>query len=144
MARDKAMAVLEKVGLARLAMRRAGDLTLSERRRLEVARALALQPKIMLLDEVMAGLNQSEVGQAIELLQGLHTEGLTFLIIEHNLKVVRAFSERVVVLDRGRHIAEGSADDILNAPAVIQAYLGDGHMGKGGTDVQAIDTGAHP
>jgi branched-chain amino acid transport system ATP-binding protein len=71
-ARDKAMAVLEKVGLARLAMRRAGDLTLSERRRLEVARALALQPKIMLLDEVMAGLNQSEVGQAIELLQGLH------------------------------------------------------------------------
>ena len=80
-ARDKAMAVLEKVGLARLAMRRAGDLTLSERRRLEVARALALQPKIMLLDEVMAGLNQSEVVQAIELLQGLHTEGLTFLII---------------------------------------------------------------
>jgi branched-chain amino acid transport system ATP-binding protein len=142
-ARDKAMVVLEKVGLARLAMRRAGDLTLSERRRLEVARALALQPKIMLLDEVMAGLNQSEVGQAIELLQGLHTEGLTFLIIEHNLKVVRAFSERVVVLDRGRHIAEGSADDILNAPAVIQAYLGDGHMGKGGTDVQASATGEH-
>jgi branched-chain amino acid transport system ATP-binding protein len=142
-ARDKAMVVLEKVGLARLAMRRAGDLTLSERRRLEVARALALQPKIMLLDEVMAGLNQSEVGQAIELLQGLHAEGLTFLIIEHNLKVVRAFSERVVVLDRGRHIAEGSADDILNAPAVIQAYLGDGHMGKGGTDVQASATGEH-
>ena len=142
-ARDKAMAVLEKVGLARLAMRRAGDLTLSERRRLEVARALALQPKIMLLDEVMAGLNQSEVGQAIELLQGLHAEGLTFLIIEHNLKVVRAFSERVVVLDRGRHIAEGSADDILNSPAVIQAYLGDGHMGKGGTDVQASPTGEH-
>jgi len=135
-ARDKAMVVLEKVGMARLAMRRAGDLTLSERRRLEVARALALQPKIMLLDEVMAGLNQSEVGQAIELLQGLHAQGLTFLIIEHNLKVVRAFSERVVVLDRGRHIAEGSADDILNSAAVIQAYLGDGHMGKGGTDVQ--------
>ena len=109
----------------------------------EVARALALQPKIMLLDEVMAGLNQSEVGQAIELLQGLHTEGLTFLIIEHNLKVVRAFSERVVVLDRGRHIAEGSADEILNAPAVIQAYLGDGHMGKGGTDVQASANGEH-
>ena len=143
-ARDKAMAVLEKVGLARLAMRRAGDLTLSERRRLEVARALALQPKIMLLDEVMAGLNQSEVGQAIELLQGLHAQGLTFLIIEHNLKVVRAFSERVVVLDRGRHIAEGSADDILNAPAVIQAYLGDGHMGKGGTDVHATATGERP
>ena len=85
LARDKAMAVLEKVGLAGVARRRAGDLTLSERRRLEVARALATEPEIMLLDEVMAGLNQSEVGQAIELLQGLHAEGLTFLIIEHNL-----------------------------------------------------------
>ncbi len=127
-ARDKAMAVLEKVGLAQHAGRRAGDLTLSERRRLEVARALALEPEIVLLDEVMAGLNQSEVGQAIELLQGLHATGLTFLIIEHNLKVVRAFSERVVVLDRGRMIAEGTAEQILSSPEVIKAYLGDGHQ----------------
>ena len=124
-ARDKAFAVLEKVGLAQHAGRRAGDLTLSERRRLEVARALALEPEIVLLDEVMAGLNQSEVGQAIELLQGLHATGLTFLIIEHNLKVVRAFSERVVVLDRGKLIAEGSAEDILSSPEVIKAYLGE-------------------
>ncbi len=124
-ARDKAFAVLEKVGLAQHAGRRAGDLTLSERRRLEVARALALEPEIVLLDEVMAGLNQSEVGQAIELLQGLHATGLTFLIIEHNLKVVRAFSERVVVLDRGKLIAEGSAEDILSSPAVVKAYLGE-------------------
>jgi branched-chain amino acid transport system ATP-binding protein len=122
------MAVLEKVGLAHHARVRAGDLTLSERRRLEVARALALEPEIVLLDEVMAGLNQSEVGQAIELLQGLHAEGLTFLIIEHNLKVVRAFSDRVVVLDRGRLIAEGTADQILNSPEVVKAYLGDGHQ----------------
>ena len=127
-ARDKAMAVLEKCGLAHHARRRAGDLTLSERRRLEVARALALEPEIVLLDEVMAGLNQSEVGQAIELLQGLHKTGLTFLIIEHNLKVVRAFSERVVVLDRGRLIAQGTADQILNSPEVVKAYLGDGHQ----------------
>jgi len=127
-ARDKAMAVLEKVGLAHQARVRAGDLTLSERRRLEVARALALEPEIVLLDEVMAGLNQSEVGQAIELLQGLHAEGFTFLIIEHNLKVVRAFSDRVVVLDRGRLIAEGTADQILNSPEVVKAYLGDGHQ----------------
>ena len=131
-ARDKAMVVLEKVGMGHLANRRAGDLTLSERRRLEVARALALEPQIVLLDEVMAGLNQSEVGLAIELLQNLHTTGLTFLIIEHNLKVVRAFSERVVVLDRGRLIAEGTADEILNAPAVIEAYLGVGHTGSSG------------
>ena len=124
-ARDKAMAVLEKVGMGHLALRRAGDLTLSERRRLEVARALALQPEIMLFDEVMAGLNQSEVGQAIDLLKSLHADGLTFLIIEHNLKVVRAFSERVVVLDRGRMIAEGTAEQILNSPEVIKAYIGE-------------------
>ena len=124
-ARDKAMVVLEKVGLAHHASRRAGDLTLSERRRLEVARALALEPEIVLLDEVMAGLNQSEVGQAIDLLKGLHATGLTFLIIEHNLKVVRAFSERVVVLDRGKLIAQGTAEQILSSPDVIKAYLGD-------------------
>ena len=128
---DKAMAVLERVGMAHLAGRRAGDLTLSERRRLEVARALALEPKIVLLDEVMAGLNQSEVALQIELLQNLHAQGLTFLIIEHNLKVVRAFSDRVVVLDRGALIAQGTADEILNSPVVIKAYLGDGHVGSG-------------
>ncbi len=127
-ARDKAMVVLEQVGLAHHASRRAGDLTLSERRRLEVARALALEPEIVLLDEVMAGLNQSEVGQVIELLQGLHAGGQTFLIIEHNLKVVRAFSKRVVVLDRGRMIGEGTAEQILSSPEVIKAYLGEGHQ----------------
>ena len=129
-ARDKAMAVLQRVGMAQLARKRAGDLTLSERRRLEVARALALEPEIVLLDEVMAGLNQSEVGHEIELLKSLHAEGLTFLIIEHNLKVVRAFSERVVVLDRGHMIAEGTAEQILSSPVVIEAYLGAGHTGE--------------
>jgi len=129
-AKDKAMAVLQRVGMDHLAARRAGDLTLSERRRLEVARALALQPQIVLLDEVMAGLNQSEVAQEIALLKDLHAQGLTFLIIEHNLKVVRAFSDRVVVLDRGRLIAQGTAEDILSAPEVIAAYLGtEGHAG---------------
>jgi len=128
-ARDHAMAVLNRVGLGAHAKRRAGDLTLSERRRLEVARALALGPEIVLLDEVMAGLNQSETGRCIDLLRSLHQEeGLTFLIIEHNLKVVRAFSERVIVLDRGRLIAEGTADDILSSPEVVKAYLGEGHQ----------------
>ena len=127
-AQDKAMAVLEAVKMAHLARRRAGDLTLSERRRLEVARALALEPEIVLLDEVMAGLNQSEVALQIELLQNLNAAGQTFLIIEHNLKVVRAFSRRVVVLDRGRLIAEGTAEEILSSPEVIKAYLGEGHQ----------------
>ena len=143
-ARDKAMAVLERVGMAHLAARRAGDLTLSERRRLEVARALALQPQIVLLDEVMAGLNQSEVGHEIELLRSLHAQGLTFLIIEHNLKVVRAFSDRVVVLDRGGLIAEGTADEILNSPVVIEAYLGSGHAGSGREFPQHAAQGARP
>lgn len=123
-ARDRALAVLEEVGLARRAGDRAGELTLSERRRLEVARALALEPELILLDEVMAGLDPTEVSQSISLIERLNQQGHTFLIIEHNLKVVRAFSRRVIVLDHGALIAEGSAEAILNAPAVIEAYLG--------------------
>ena len=78
-------------------------------------------------------LNRPAVNNAYngDLLQGLHAEGQTFLIIEHNLKVVRAFSDQVVVLDRGRLIAEGTADVILNSPQVVEAYLGAGHAGKG-------------
>lgn len=141
-ARDKAMEVLQRVRMAPLAARRAGELTLSERRRLEVARALALDPKIVLLDEVMAGLNQSEVAQEIELLRELHAQGLTFLIIEHNLKVVRAFSDRVLVLDQGRQIAEGTAEEILSAPAVIEAYLGAGHAGMDRESGTMVASGA--
>ena len=82
---------------------------MSERRRLEVARALALEPELILLDEVMAGLNATEVGQVIDLIHRLNARGMTFLVIEHNLKVVRAFSQRVIVLDHGAKIAEGNA-----------------------------------
>ena len=99
-------------------------MTLSERRRLEVARALALEPHIVLLDEVMAGLNPSEVAELIGLVWRLNQSGLTLLIIEHNLKVVRAFSKRVIVLDHGAKIAEGDAETILGTPEVIEAYLG--------------------
>ncbi len=123
-AEERALAVLEDVGLAARAQTRAADLTLSERRRLEVARALALEPRLILLDEVMAGLNPSEVGQAVDLIKRLNARGLTFLIIEHNLKVVRAFSERVIVLDHGELIGDGSADEILASPQVIEAYIG--------------------
>ena len=123
-AEAKAYDVLREVGLAPRANVRASQLTLSERRRLEVARALALEPVLILLDEVMAGLNQSEVAESIDLFRRLNQGGLTFLIIEHNLKVVRAFSERVIVIDRGAKIAEGNADEILAMPQVITAYLG--------------------
>lgn len=115
---------LEMVGLAHAAQRRSGELTLGERRRLEVARALAMSPRIVLLDEVMAGLNQTEVQEIVDLVQRLNSEGVTFLVIEHNLKVVRAFSRRVLVLNRGRLLAQGSADEVLSDPEVIEAYIG--------------------
>jgi branched-chain amino acid transport system ATP-binding protein len=123
-ARDRAMAALDEVGLGARADVLAAELTLSERRRLEVGRALALEPKMILLDEVMAGLNPTETGRQIELVRRLNARGITFLVIEHNLKVVRAFSDRVVVLDHGAKIAEGSAEDVLADPAVVTAYLG--------------------
>ena len=123
-AEAKAHTMLREVGLDHRADVRASQLTLSERRRLEVARALALEPCLILLDEVMAGLNQTEVQDSIDLFRRLNQGGLTFLIIEHNLKVVRAFSERVIVIDRGAKIAEGNADQILTMPEVVTAYLG--------------------
>ena len=119
-----ARAKLDEVGLGGRVHVRAGELTLSERRRLEVARALALEPRIVLLDEVMAGLNPSEVSELIGLVRRLNETGLTLLIIEHNLKVVRAFSKRVIVLNHGAKIAEGDADTILATPEVVEAYLG--------------------
>ena len=120
----RAAAVLDLVGLGPRAGVLAGVLTLSERRRLEVARALALDPKIMLLDEVMAGLNPTEIQDVVGMVQTLNREGHTFLVIEHNLKVVRQFSDRVIVLDRGAKLAEGTADQVLQDPAVIAAYVG--------------------
>ncbi|MEO9191769.1 MAG: ABC transporter ATP-binding protein [Acetobacteraceae bacterium] len=123
-AEEKAMLVLEEVGLLDRTRRKAGELTLSERRRLEVARALAMDPELILLDEVMAGLNPSEVTRAIDLYRQLNARGLTFLVIEHNLKVVRAFAERVIVLDHGAMIAEGRAEEILSSPQVVEAYVG--------------------
>ena len=123
-AADRAYSSLELVGLQHRAGVTAGALTLSERRRLEVARALALDPKVVLLDEVMAGLNQTEVQGMVDLVKTLNEAGLTFLVIEHNLKVVRQFSHRVVVLNRGAKLAEGSAEEVLANPDVIEAYIG--------------------
>jgi branched-chain amino acid transport system ATP-binding protein len=119
-----AQAILDRVGLGARAGIKAGALTLSERRRLEVARALALEPRMILLDEVMAGLNQTEVDDVIRLVQGLIKQGLTILLIEHNLKVVRVFSKRVIVLDRGGKLAEGTAEEVLADPVVVEAYVG--------------------
>jgi branched-chain amino acid transport system ATP-binding protein len=121
---DRAYDVLEDVGLAARAKASVAALTLSERRRLEVARALATEPTLILLDEVMAGLNASETSAQIDLIKRLGERGIAFLLIEHNLHVVRSFSRRVVVLDHGIKIAEGTAEEVLANPDVVVAYLG--------------------
>ena len=120
----RARGALELVGLGRKARDSAGLLTLSERRRLEVARAMALEPSIVLLDEVMAGLNPTEIREITNLVQSLNAQGYTFLVIEHNLKVVRLFAQRVIVLNHGAKLAEGTAEEVLANPVVISAYVG--------------------
>ncbi len=120
----RAREALEAVALGHRADDRADALTLGERRRLEVARALAMEPRILLLDEVMAGLNQTEVQEIIDMVLALNARGVTFLVIEHNLKVVRAFARRVIVLNRGQMLSQGNADEVLASPAVIEAYIG--------------------
>lgn len=123
-AAENAYRALEKVGLGRRDHVRAAHLTLGERRRLEVARALAMQPRVLLLDEVMAGLNQSEVNGIVDLVLDLNQTGHTIIVIEHNLKVVRTFSQRVLVLNRGAILAQGTADEVLSNVDVIEAYVG--------------------
>ena len=123
-AAEHAYEALELVGLAGRAWDSAAALTLSERRRLEVARALALEPSLVLLDEVMAGLNPTEIREVTNLVQMLNDRGYTFLVIEHNLKVVRLFARRVIVLDHGVKIAEGTAEQVLANPTVVSAYVG--------------------
>jgi branched-chain amino acid transport system ATP-binding protein len=122
---DRARAVIERVGLGGKAHAPAGGLTVAERKRLELARALATEPALLLLDEVMAGLNPTETGRLIELVRQVNAEGITVLLIEHVMKAVMALSGRVIVLNYGERIAEGSPEVVVRDPRVVEAYLGE-------------------
>jgi branched-chain amino acid transport system ATP-binding protein len=124
-AREKADEVLEVLGLAAKRAQGASTLTLPDRKRLEVARALATQPKILLLDEVMAGLRPTEIDQMVGVLLDLNKRGLTILLIEHVMRAVMALSGSVIVLHHGELISRGTPDQIAKDPKVLECYLGE-------------------
>jgi len=103
---------------------RAQQLTMAERKRLELARALAAQPQLLLLDELMAGLNQAETEIAMELVKRIRDSGITVIMVEHIMKAVLGISDRIIVLNAGEKIAEGSPKEVMKNQQVIEAYLG--------------------
>jgi branched-chain amino acid transport system ATP-binding protein len=123
-ARDEAMEHLEFAGLRALADRPAASLTLPSRKRLELAKSLAMRPKLLLLDEVNAGLNSAEIVAAIELIRAIAARGITVLLIEHLMKVVFSLCDDLLVLHHGELIARGEPQTVANDPTVIEAYLG--------------------
>ena len=124
-AKKLSLQILEKLHLDKKAHLPASSLTLPDRKRLEVARALATRPKLLLLDEVMAGLRPTECDQMVEVFRELNREGLTILLIEHVMRAVMALAERVIVLHHGEIIARGTPAEVVRDPAVLECYLGE-------------------
>ncbi len=123
-ARQEALAVLERVGLASKKDVMPRSLTIADKKHLELAKALATRPKLLLLDEIMAGLNPAETDRTIALIKTLQKEGYTIVIVEHVMQAIMALSNRIIVLNFGEKIAEGSPDEIAQNPEVVKAYLG--------------------
>jgi branched-chain amino acid transport system ATP-binding protein len=130
-ARAHALEILERTGLSEVAFQRARGLGTPGRKRLEIARVLATGPRLILLDEALAGLTPSELKGAIALVRAIHEEGVTLVVVEHIMEVILGLARRVVVFNEGRIIAEGPPQSVVSEPAVIEAYLGRGHLGRG-------------
>jgi branched-chain amino acid transport system ATP-binding protein len=124
-ANTEAKELLEFVGLSDVAYMPARDLTLVHQKRIEVARALATQPELLLLDEIMAGLNPTELAEAMELVKKIQKKGITIVIVEHVMKAIMGICDRIVVLDYGKKIAEGTPQEITSNKKVIEVYLGE-------------------
>ena len=123
-ARGRALSALELVGLAAQAGTRAGDLPVALQKRLELARAVATGPRLIVLDEALSGLTPAETQEALAVVRALRERGIALLVVEHVMEVIMTVSDRVVVLDRGRRIAEGPPEAIAHDARVIEAYLG--------------------
>ncbi|OGO31609.1 MAG: ABC transporter ATP-binding protein [Chloroflexi bacterium RBG_16_56_11] len=124
-ANQQSIELLEFVGLSRVMNTPARDLTLANQKRLEVARALATKPELLMLDELMAGLNPTEVAQAMDLVRQIRDKGITIIMIEHVMKAIMSVCGRIIVLHHGQKIAEGTPQEIANSKTVIEVYLGE-------------------
>jgi len=127
-AEEKALKVLESLNFGDKKNERAGNLTIADRKRLEIARALATEPKLLLFDEVMAGLRPAEVDEMVQIIKHLRDQGITIFVIEHIMRAIMALSDRIVVIHFGKKIAEGSPQEVASDENVIKAYLGDEYV----------------
>jgi len=127
-AEEKALNVLKILSFEKKKDERAGNLTIAELKRLEIARALATEPKLLLFDEVMAGLRPAEVDEMVQIIKNLRDQGITIFVIEHIMRAIMALSDRIVVIHFGKKIAEGSPQEVASDENVIKAYLGDEYV----------------